>query len=139
METIQALSEQNEPTQTRFVHLTNLEINYLSAPLISQTGRLRWKIENEGFNVQKNQGYALQHKYSRVSWLASKNYYQCLQMAHLINQLLIFSTAFQQHLTGKMTIKHLWKRLIGALTYADIDAQALTEQVRVKHQIRFVT
>jgi len=138
-ETTQALSQQSDPMQTRFVHLTNLEIDYTNAPSISQTGRLRWKIENEGFNTQKNQGYAMQHQYSRVNWLASKNYYQCLQMAHLINQLLILSTEFQQHLVAKMTIKHLWKRLIGVLTYTDIDEQALRDQAAVKGQIRFVT
>jgi len=60
-------------------------------------------------------------------------------MAHLINQLLILSTSFQQHLSGKMTIKHLWKRLIGALTYHEIDAQMLLEQVAVKTQIRLKT
>lgn len=81
----------------------------------------------------------LEHQCSHVNWLASKNYYQCLQMAHMINQLLIFSTEFQQHLTGKMTIKHLWKRIIGVLTYAEIDACALMEQIAVKGQIRFVT
>jgi len=41
---------------------------------VSQTGRLRQKIENEGFNDQKNQGYALEHKFSRVSFPAMKNY-----------------------------------------------------------------
>ncbi len=139
VETVQSLSEKSGPKQMRFVHLTSIEMDYNNAPLISQTGRLRWKIENEGFNTQKNQGYALKHQYSRVSLRASKNYYQCLQMAHMINQLLILSTKFQEHLTGKMTIKYLWKRIIGVLIYAEIDACALKEQIAVKGQIRFVT
>ncbi len=138
-QTIQTLSKPSDPKKVRFVHLTHLEIDYTNAPSISQTGRLRWKIENEGFNTQKNHGYALQHPYSRVNWHASKNYYHCLQMAHLINQLLSFSTEFQQHLTGKMTLKHLWKQLVGVLTYVDIDAQVLVEHVSVNSQIRFVT
>lgn len=50
---------------------------------------MRWKIENEGFNEQKNNGYELEHKYSEVSLRAAKNYYQCLQIACIINQLLV--------------------------------------------------
>lgn len=37
----------------RFVHLTDLKILWENAAEISMSGRLRWKIENEGFNTQK--------------------------------------------------------------------------------------
>jgi len=40
-----------------FVFLTGLEITGNNVSEISQSGRLRWKIENEGFNTQKNLGY----------------------------------------------------------------------------------
>ena len=30
-----------------------------------QRGRMRWKIENEGFNTQKRQGHHLEHQYSK--------------------------------------------------------------------------
>jgi len=43
-------------------------------------------MENQGFNAQKNQGYGLLHKFSRVSPVATCNYYQCLQIAHMIDQ-----------------------------------------------------
>jgi hypothetical protein len=61
------------------VHLTNLEIAPTTVALLSRTGRGRWTIENEGFNIQKHHGYALQHKYAHVNWQAAKNYYHCLQ------------------------------------------------------------
>ncbi len=32
---------------------------------IVMIGRLRWKIENEGFNVEKNLGYNLTHPFSK--------------------------------------------------------------------------
>jgi hypothetical protein len=54
---------------------------------LAKTGRLCWKIENEGFNTQKNLGYNLEHRYSRTDFNAVKNYYQCMQLAHLIEQL----------------------------------------------------
>ena len=55
---------------------------------IGHAGRLRWKIENEGFNTQKNGDYQLEHKYCRKSYNGMKNYYTLLQLAHAINQLI---------------------------------------------------
>ena len=113
-------SDKKNSKTTSFVHLTDIEINWTNAPDISMTGRLRWKIENEGFNTQKNHGYNLQHKYSRSSYLAAKNYYQCMQIAHLINQLVELSSNCAKLLQKKTTIKHLWKCLIGFFTYGVI-------------------
>ena len=45
---------------------------------IGMAGRLRWKIENEGFNTQKNGDYELEHKFNRKSyngWLLSLSKY----------------------------------------------------------------
>ncbi|MCP4937239.1 MAG: hypothetical protein GY927_24285 [bacterium] len=53
---------EKESTTTRFVHLTNIKTDATTVVALSRAGRLRWKIENEGFNCQKNQGYALEHK-----------------------------------------------------------------------------
>jgi len=115
----------------RFVHLTNLSLEQDQCIGVSNTGRLRQKIENEGFNCQKNQGFALEHKYSRVSFLAMKNYYQCLQIAHLITQLVEASQFFQQLLKqhSKITIRYLWKRL---LSY-------LLENIVIPEQIKLLT
>lgn len=55
--------------------------------LMNYGGRMRWKIENEGFNVQKNSGYKLGHSYGRQGH-AWKNYYFLLQIAHLWTQLM---------------------------------------------------
>ena len=75
------------PEKERFVHITDIPINKINYWKVSEYGRLRWTIENEGFNAQKNQGYGLSHKFSRVSHVATCNYYQCLQIAHMIDQL----------------------------------------------------
>ena len=121
----------------RFVHLTDIAISRDNVAELSRTGRLRWKIENEGFNTQKNLGYNLHHKYSRTSYLASKNYYQCLQIAHLINQLVELSKDFKGILKSKKTVKHLWKCLIGFFTYGLIIAEDLSYILRKRSQIRF--
>ena len=136
IETIQSPeSEQN--SVTRFVHVTDLKVEKSTSAKISQTGRLRWKIENEGFNTQKNQGYNLKHKFSRTSLIAAKNYYQCIQIAHLINQLSILSITFQQLLSSKITIKHLWKCMIGFLICGTIDRSQIKMIAKIRIQIRF--
>ena len=127
----------NEVESKCFVHLTDIPVTQNNVSEISLTGRLRWKIENEGFNTQKNHGYNLHHKYSRVSYIASKNYYQCLQIAHLINQLVELSKNFARLLKGKTTVKHLWKCLIGFFTYGLIIAEDLSYILKKRNQIRF--
>jgi hypothetical protein len=142
MESIQQINEdpcEENTSTTRFVHLTDFPINADNVITLSRSGRLRWKIENEGFNEQKNLGFAMSHKYSRVSYLAMKNYYQCLQIAHLFTQLMILNSRFQKLLIGKTTIKHLWVLMIGFLLYIRIKTKKLREQKTQKIQIRFVT
>ncbi len=115
----------DEPTHHRFVHLTNLAVTAATVAMLSRTGRLRWKIENEGFNSQKHQGYALQHQYARINWQAAKNYYQCLQIGHLINQLMVLSTAFQPLLHGKITRRHLYQTMMAFLLYGQLRRSTL--------------
>ncbi len=55
--------------------------------IAQQGGRYRWKVENEGFNRQKNSGLNLEHVYSidPENW---KAYYVLLQIAFLLTQLM---------------------------------------------------
>lgn len=102
----------------RFVYITNIPQDQNNIIETTDSGRLRWKIENEGFNAQKNLGYELEHKFSRVSYFAMQNYYQLLQIAHMINQLVERSKAvieiIKEH--SKQTIVDLWKKMIAYLT-----------------------
>ena len=129
--------EEKKEKKTHFVHLTSFEVTYHNVQELSLSGRLRWKIENEGFNIQKNHGYGLGHKYSRVSFLATKNWYQLLQIGHLINQLVELSSCVKALLIGKQTIKNLWKRLIGFLSENLIDRLEIDDIYNTKYQIRF--
>ena len=120
------------------MHLTNLEVTPTTVALLSRTGRGRWTIENEGFNTQKHHGYALQHKYARVSWQAAKNYYHCLQIGHLINQLMILSTTFQTYLQGKMTCRHLEQAMMAFLLYGHLRRHMLDQLAQGRFQIRLI-
>lgn len=71
-----------------FAWLTPLPVGRKTVEAIAQKGgRYRWKIENEGFNRQKNSGLNLEHVYSShpENW---KVYYLLLQIAFLLTQLL---------------------------------------------------
>jgi hypothetical protein len=71
-----------------FAWLTPLPVGQKTVEEIAQKGgRYRWKVENEGFNRQKNSGLNLQHVYSTdpEKW---KAYYLLLQIAFILIQLL---------------------------------------------------
>lgn len=100
----------------RFVHITNINMDKQNVWEVSYYGRLRWKIENEGFNTQKNGGYSLQHKYAEKDFNAMQNYYQLLQIAHLINQLAekLQKVAEGLKQAGR-TIKSIWEDAIASM------------------------
>jgi len=136
LETIRPL-DSGERTDSRFVHLTDLAVSADTVALPSTAGRLRRKIENEGFNTQKNLGYGLQHKYARVDRQAAKNYYQCLQIGHPINQSMVLSTTFEPLLQGKTTLRHLWRTMIAFLLHGRLRRSTLKALARRRFQVRF--
>lgn len=136
IETVETKRDSKTEKTNRFVYVSNLEIKEKTAAQISCSGRLRTKIENEGFNEQKNNGYELEHKYSEVSLKALKNYYQCLQIAAMINQLLVLGQKLKMYLKEKITIKHLWKNLKAFLLYGEIDREKIIELNSIRIQIR---
>lgn len=75
--------------------ITNLKPDEKNIHDLTRTGRLRWKIENEGINTQKNGGYEMEHGYglNGYSW---KNYYLILQIAQLTNDLVRFGDYLQK-------------------------------------------
>ena len=122
------LSVKNNSTSCkRFVYITNVTQTTGIVIATADSGRLRWKIENEGFNTQKNLGYDLEHKYSRVSYTAMQNYYQLLQIAHMINQFVERSKEVIELFLerSKQTMIDLWKKLIAYLLMSQCETNAL--------------
>jgi hypothetical protein len=75
-------------TEQYFAWLTMLPVGRKTVEEIAEKGgRARWKVENEGFNRQKNSGLNLEHVYSSdpEKW---KIYYVLLQIAFILVQLL---------------------------------------------------
>jgi hypothetical protein len=78
---------QGQETST-FAWLTMMPVNAQTVEAIAnQGGRARWKIENQGFNRQKNSDLNLQHLYS-TDPEKLKAYYYLLQIACILLHLL---------------------------------------------------
>jgi len=75
-----------EETIKAFQWITSIVITSKNALKIAKTGRLRWKIENEGFNRQKNWQADITHA---CSWneCALKNHYLMQQISDFMKQL----------------------------------------------------
>ncbi len=69
-----------------FLYLSNIKMNGKIVNEIFKAGRDRWKIENEGFNIQKTKVYFIEHPNSK-DYLALKNHYVITQIADIIMQL----------------------------------------------------
>jgi hypothetical protein len=127
-----------QPRTTRFKWITNFNVTaHRVVTLANQGGRLRWKIENEGFNVQKNGGYALEHAYSRDA-TASKFFYLLLQIAHLLAQLIergsLFRKAFPD---GVGSAKNIAFRLLETWRNLRLSPMEVKQMLDVRIQIRF--
>jgi hypothetical protein len=109
--------------------------------LANQGGRIRWKIENEGFHVQKNGGFGLEHA-DTTHPIASKVFYLLLQIAHLIAPLseqagtlwVLFRRAFP---TGVGSAKNIAFRLLEAWRNLRLSSNQIQQMLDARLQIRF--
>jgi hypothetical protein len=123
---LQALecTETTENGRQYFAWLTTLPVNRKTvAEIAEKGGRYRWKIENEGFNRQKNSGLNLEHVYSTdpEKW---KVYYLLLQIAFILVQLLERSSLLRR--LAAEAGRPVWK-LFGSLKNV---ARRLLESLR---------
>lgn len=132
-----ACEEVVEQTCTHFVYLSSLEMDCYSVLELTESGRLRWKIENEGFDIQKHHGYGLGHQFSRGSMLAMKNYYQLMQIAHMINQLFELSSLLAEVRGSKESLAHIWLCLVGELRHEVLDVAVLAALLARRMRIRY--
>ncbi len=123
---------------TRFKWITNFKIKKSNViELSNEGGRLRWKIENEGFNVQKNGGYALEHIYTHDP-VSAKVFYLLLQIAHTIAQLIEYGSLFRNAFPkGVGSAKNIALRLLEAWRNVRLDAHQIQQMLNSRLQIRF--
>ena len=131
-------NKQGEEKTTKFKWLTTFDLTIRTVNVLAnEGGRLRWKIENEGFNAQKNGGFELEHAYSQDE-IAAKIFYFLLQIAHLIFQLVEKGSLFRQAFpAGVGSLKNIAFRLLEAWRNLRLNTTGLVNLFNGKFQIRF--
>ena len=92
-----------------FMWATNIEIKDRNLEELILAGRKRWKIENEGFNNQKNGIYKIEHMNSRNT-NAMKNHYLITQITDILMQLYLACNKLVKEI--KQSIKNTSSRLL---------------------------
>ena len=139
---IECLETQPDPEgpkkTTKFKWVTNCQVSGQNiVPLSNEGGRIRWKIENEGFNVQKKGGYGLEHAYTNHP-NSAKVFYFLLQIAHLLAQLLYKADLLKRDFPqGFGSAKNLAFRLLEAWRNARLAPADITAALQKRFQIRF--
>lgn len=78
--------ENDKAKEEKFVFITSIELTKSNIAEIVESGRSRWKIENIGFNNQKNGNYDIEHVCC-LNYNAMKNHYLLIQITDMIKQL----------------------------------------------------
>jgi hypothetical protein len=123
---------------TKFKWVSNCQVSCKNiVTLANDGGRMRWKIENEGFNVQKNGGYGLEHAYTNHP-NSAKVFYLLLQIAHLLAQLLYKADLLKRDFPdGFGSAKNLAFRLLEAWRNARLTQADILATLQKRFQIRF--
>lgn len=121
--------DKKEDKTTEFLWITSFKITEKNKEELVYFGRKRWKIENEGFNMQKNGTFDIEHIYS-MNYNAMKAHYFFIQFAHTIRQLLEKGLKYISEL--KMSIKEVSAAITQTLTNIITN---LTEHTKI--QLRF--
>jgi hypothetical protein len=133
---IQCIDHNKNDEQKKFLYLTNISTTTKTVPsLTNGAGRQRWKIENQGFNMQKNGGYNLEHVYSNNE-NAAQCFYILLQIAHLINQLIEHGNLIENLRKRYGSLKNLSRFLLIAFITSSIDPSVIDALFQKPFQIR---
>jgi hypothetical protein len=91
--------------------ITDLEVDATNVTEVVQIGRTRWKIENEQFNVHKNQGYDLTHNYGHGQQTLSMIFYLLNLLAYVTHVLLALGDRLYQRCRAQESRRELWNAL----------------------------
>jgi hypothetical protein len=100
--------EQEGKDDRFFQWISSRSISEKSAIQYAEAGRKRWKIENKGFNIQKNHRYMIKHA-NTLDYNGMKNHYLLTQIADFLMQL------YENGIKGIRQIKRTIANICGDL------------------------
>ena len=115
--------ERNRKKWKQFKWISSQPITVRRAAEFAETGRKRWMIENEGFNIQKNHRYIITHANS-LNYNAMKNHYLLTQIADILLQLYEIGVKGLRLLMR--TIENISKSLLDCLQKEALTTEDLT-------------
>lgn len=119
--------------EKNFSYITNLKISERNVKKIVAAGRNRWKIENEGFNNQKNIKNNIEHPCC-LDYIAMKNHYLLTQLADILRQL--FECGYELIRSLKASIKEISSRLLESFRQKFItveDIKKLNKRIQIRY------
>lgn len=114
-----------------FYFLTDLAVTKKTVKEVSEAGRRRWLIENQGFNTQKNHGYHLKHRYSH-NYQAWKNHYYLIQIGHMIAQMIEAWEKLWKKVKQSREQKH--RRLLEAWKQERLEEYVTEEEFQIRFE-----
>ncbi len=117
---------------TIFNYISDLKVDNRNIESIVKLGRYRWKIENEGFNEQKNGTFNISHLCSRFD-NALKIHYLLIQISHTIRQLFELGSLIYKEVKRFVTKKEISKNIINTL----ISSTITNLELNLNFQLRF--
>ena len=109
----------NEDTGQQLYHCSWATDYTLDKQLVVEvvaSGRSRWKVENEGFNVLKNQGYNFEHNYGHGQQYLSIVLLTLLMLAFLFHTALGLSCSMYQTIRQELVARRTFFNDLRALT-----------------------
>lgn len=114
-----------------FNYISDLKVNNNNIEFIVAMGRRRWKIENEGFNEQKNGTFRISHLCSRNE-NALRIHYYFIQIAHIIRQLLEYGSKLlkEMRLQTKKEVSQIILQNLTSPSNSDLNNLEINFQLR---------
>lgn len=125
--------KETEKGNTKYTFISNIKVTKRNASKMIQAGRSRWKIENEGFNNQKNIRYNIEHANSH-DYTAMQNHYLLTQITDILVQL--FEEGFKILKSFKKTAKEKSSDLLEAIRTRILTDEDITN-IKKPIQVRF--
>jgi hypothetical protein len=91
--------------------ITDLDVDAANVAVVVQSGRTRWKIENEQFNVHKNHGYELTHNYGHGQQTLSMVFYLLNLLAYVTHVILALGDRLYQRCRAQESRREVWNAL----------------------------
>jgi hypothetical protein len=96
--------------------ITDHKVTTATIEEVADAGRSRWKIENEGFNVLKNQGYEFEHNFGHGHQHLSSVLLTMLFLAFLFHSVLYLTCAMYQAIRQELGARRNFFNDLRALT-----------------------